>query len=44
MIYEMDCNRILWETDQRRKEMCSEQIESLNMLCKEFEDKIGKKI
>lgn len=43
MIYEMDCNRIMWEADQRRKEMSSEQIESLNMLCKEFEDKIGKK-
>lgn len=43
MIYESDCNRIMWETDQWRKEMSSKQIESLNMLCREFEAKIGKK-
>lgn len=43
MVYEADCNRILWEKKERMKRMSPEQICSLNMLCKEFEDKIGKK-
>lgn len=43
MVYEADCNRVLWEKKERMKRMSPEQICSLNMLCKEFEDKIGKK-
>lgn len=43
MIHEADCNRILWEVDLRRKEMTPVQIASFEKLCRELEDKVGKK-
>ncbi len=43
MIYEADSRRVFWEKERRKQEMTQVQCNSLNMICREFEEKIGKK-
>lgn len=43
MIYEADSQRIYWEKERRKLELSQEQLDGLNLLCDEFEEKIGKK-
>ncbi len=43
MIYEADSQRIYWEKERRKRELSQEQLDGLNLLCGEFEEKIGKK-
>lgn len=43
MIYEADSHRVFWEKERRKQEMTQVQCDSLNMICQEFEEKIGKK-
>lgn len=43
MIYEADSARVFWEKERRKREMSYEQIGSLKMICREFEEKIGEK-
>lgn len=43
MIYEVDRHRVYWEKERRKLQMSQEQLDCLNMICREFEQKIGKK-
>ena len=43
MIYEADSQRIYWEKERRKRELSQEQLDGLNLVCGEFEEKIGKK-
>lgn len=43
MIYEADSHRVFWEKERRKRELSQEQLNSLNLICREVEEKIGKK-
>lgn len=43
MIYEADSHRVFWEKEKRKQELSQEQLDGFNLVCGEFEEKIGKK-
>lgn len=43
MVFETDCSRITWEKEKRKAQLNPEQLQSFDVLCKEFEAIIGKK-